>query len=92
MGYNEQDVKKYYSDSFTNKNCKIEAERRITEDDQSLDKHLEGQKTAHIYCLCAAFQPLKGSVLVSERLTFTQKEAPRENKALTFFHADISFF
>ena len=41
---------------------------------------------------CAAFQPLKEVFLVSERHGFAQEEAPREKKALSFFHADIPFF
>ena len=40
---------------------------------------------------CAAFQPLKGSILAPERHVFAQKDGPREKKALTFFHADIPF-
>ena len=49
------------------------------------------QKTAHLYGVCAAFQPLNGAILASERLTFAKKEAPREKKAFTFFHGDIPF-
>jgi len=44
-----------------------------------------------MYGLCAAFQPLNGAIFTSERLVFAKKEAPREKKALTFFHGDIPF-
>ena len=46
----------------------------------------------HIYGFRAAFQPQNGAVFASQRLPFVQKEAPREKKALSFFHADIPFF
>ena len=70
---------------------KIEAERLIFVVCRLTDAHLSDSKIAHTSCLCAAFQPLQGSIFVSERLTYAQKEAPHEKKALTFFHADIPF-
>ena len=58
---------------------------------RSLDEHELGSKIAHVWQHCAAFRPSEGSVLASKRLTFAKKEAPREKKALTFFHGDIPF-
>ena len=84
-------VKKIYSDFFTNELREIEAERLGFAAGRSSDEHERGSKTAHMYRLCAAFQPLKGAIYAPERLTFAKKEAPREKKALTFFHADIPF-
>jgi len=52
---------------------------------------LDGSKIAHVDGLCAAFRPSDGSFFALERLTFAKKEAPREKKALTFFHGDIPF-
>ena len=59
---------------------------------RSSDEHEWSSEKAQSYSFCAAFQPLKEDIFVSERLVFSQKEAPREKKALTFFHADIPFF
>jgi len=89
--YDHYFVKKNYSVFFTKKNRKIEAERPVLTLCRSSDKHECGPKTAHLHGLCAAFQPLKGAKFTSERLTFAQKEAPHEKKALTFFHGDIPF-
>ena len=89
--YDHYFVKKIYSDFFTNEIRKIEAERPLLTLCRPSDKHERGQKTAHPYGLCAAFQPLKGPIFTSERLTFAKKDAPREKKALIFFHADIPF-
>ena len=90
--YDHYFVKKIYSDFFTNEIREIEAGRQCITLCRPSDKHERGPKTAHIYGLCAAFQPLKGPIFAPERLTFAQKEAPRDNKALTFFHGDIPFF
>ena len=79
------------SDFFTNEIREIEAGRQCFTLCRPSDKHERGQKTAHPYGLCAAFQPLNGAVFALEGLTFAKKEAPREKKALTFFHADIPF-
>ena len=79
------------SDFFTNEIREIEAERLGFAAGRSSDEHERGSKTAHPYGFCAAFRPLKGAILTSERLTFAKKDAPREKKALTFFHADIPF-
>ena len=78
-------------DFFTNEIREIESERQRFAVCRSSDEHEYGSKTAHLYGLCAAFQPLKGSIFAPERLTFAQKDAPREKKALTFFHGDIPF-
>jgi len=56
-----------------------------------LDEHEQAPEIAQTYRYCAAFQPLKGAIFAPERHVFAQKEAPREKKALTFFHADIPF-
>ena len=84
-------VKKIYSDFFTNEIREIEAERHCFAVGRSSDEHECGSKTAHPHGFCAAFQPLEGAIFAPERLTFAKKEAPREKKALTFFHADIPF-
>ena len=86
-----KNVKIFYSDFFTNEIREIEAERLGFAAGRSSDEHEHGSKTAHPYGVCAAFQPLNGAVLPSEGLTFAKKEAPREKKALIFFHADIPF-
>ena len=86
-----KNVKKIYSDFFTNEIREIEAGRQCITLCRPSDKRECGQKTAHPYGLCAAFQPLKGSVFAPERHIFAKKEAPREKKALTFFHGDIPF-
>jgi len=86
-----KNVKKNYSDFFTNKIREIEAERQCFAVCRSSDEHEQGSKTAHPYGFCAAFQPLKGPILALERHVFAQKDGPREKKALTFFHADIPF-
>ena len=79
------------SDFFTNEIREIESERQCFAVGRSSDEHEQGSKTAHLYGFCAAFQPLKGLFFTSERLTFAQKDGPREKKALTFFHGDIPF-
>ena len=86
-----RNVKKFYSDFFTNEIREIESERLRFAVGRSSDEHECSSKTAHLYGVCAAFQPLKGSIFAPERLTFAQKDGPREKKALTFFHADIPF-
>ena len=86
-----KNVKIFYSDFFTNEIREIEAERLGFAAGRSSDEHEHGSKTAHLYGFCAAFQPLKGPIFAPEGLTFAKKEAPREKKALTFFHADIPF-
>ena len=86
-----KNVKIFYSDFFTNEIREIESERQCFTVCRSSDEHEYGSKTAHLYGFCAAFQPLKGSIFTSERLTFAKKDAPREKKALTFFHGDIPF-
>ena len=58
---------------------------------RSSAEHECGSKTAHLYGFCAAFQSLNGAVFALEGLVFAKKEAPREKKALTFFHGDIPF-
>ena len=78
-------------DFFTNEIREIEAGRQYYWVCRSSDEHERGSKTAHMYRLCAAFQPLKGSVLTPERHVFAKKDGPREKKALTFFHGDIPF-
>ena len=90
--YRYQNVKKNYSDFFTNEIREIEAGRQCFAAWRSLDGHECGSKTAHTYGFCAAFQPLKGSILAPERHVFAQKDGPREKKALTFFHGDIPFW
>jgi len=85
-------VKKNYSESFTNEICEIESGRQGYAACQSSDEHLNGSKTAHTYCLCAAFQPPKGPIFVSERLTYAYKEAPHEKKSLSFFSCGYIFF
>ena len=79
------------NDFFTNEIREIEAERQFFTVFEPPAEHECGSKTAHPYGLCAAFQPLKGSILAPERHVFAQKDGPREKKALTFFHADIPF-
>ena len=86
-----KNVKKFYSDFFTNEIREIESERQRFAVWRSSDEHERGWKTAHPYGFCAAFQPQIGAILASERLTFAKKDAPHEKKALTFFHADIPF-
>ena len=86
-----KNVKKNYSDFFTNELSEIEAGRQFFATCLSANGHECGSKTAHTCWVCAAFQPLKGSILAPERHVFTQKDGPREKKALTFFHADIPF-
>ena len=87
-----KNVKKFYSDFFTNEIREIEAERQRFAVWRSSDEHERGSKTAHPHGFCAAFQPLNGAIFALEGLTFAKKEAPREKKALTFFHADIPFW
>ena len=87
-----KNVKKFYSDFFTNEIREIEAKRQRFAVWRSSDEHECGPKIAHPHGFCAAFQPLKGPIFTSERLTFAKKEAPREKKALTFFHGDIPFW
>ena len=87
----EYNVKKNDSDFFTKKICEIESGRQVFTAFEPPAEHKRGSKIAHPHGFCAAFQPLKGPILASERLTFAQKEAPREKKALTFFHGDIPF-
>ena len=89
--YDHYFVKKIYSDFFTNEIREIEAERHCFAVGRLSDEHKCGSKTAHPHGFCAAFQPLEGAIFAPERLTFAKKEAPREKKALTFFHADIPF-
>ena len=79
------------NDFFTNEIREIESGRQVFAANRSSNEHECDSKTAHPYGLCAAFQPLKGPIFAPERLTFAQKEAPREKKALTFFHGDIPF-
>ena len=86
-----KNVKIFYSDFFTNEIREIEAERQVYTVFEPPAEHECGSKTAHPHGFCAAFQPLKGLIFTPERLTFAKKEAPREKKALTFFHADIPF-
>jgi len=86
-----KNVKKIYSVFFTNKIREIESGRQRFAVCRSSDEHECGSKTAHLYGLCAAFQPLKGSFFAPERHVFAKKDGPREKKALTFFHADIPF-
>ena len=86
-----KNVKKFYSDFFTNEIREIEAGRQCFAVGRSSDEHECSSKTAHVYGFCAAFQPLKGSIFAPERHVFAQKDGPREKKALTFFHADIPF-
>ena len=86
-----KNVKKIYSDFFTNEIREIESGRQVFTVFELPAEHESGSKTAHPYGFCAAFQPLKGPIFAPERLTFAQKEAPREKKALTFFHGDIPF-
>jgi len=86
-----KNVKKIYSDFFTNEIREIESGRQVFTVFELPAEHESGSKTAHLYGFCAAFQPLKGSVFAPERHVFAKKEAPREKKALTFFHGDIPF-
>ena len=86
-----KNVKKFYSDFFTNEIREIEAERQCFTVCRSSDEHEQGSKTAHLYGFCAAFQPLKGAIFAPERHVFAQKDGLREKKALTFFHGDIPF-
>ena len=46
----------------------------------------------HTHGLCAAFQLTRGPVLLSKGHVFACKDAPREKKAMSFYHADIPFF
>ena len=87
----KKNVKKFYSDFFTNKNCKLEAECHVFTACRPSDEHEQGVQIAHAHRFCAAFRPLKGPVLAPERHVFAQKDGPREKKALTFFHGDIPF-
>ena len=87
-----KNVKKFYSDFFTNEIREIESEMHCFAIGRSSDEHEHGWKTAHPYGFCAAFQPQIGAILASERLTFAKKDGPREKKALTFFHGDIPFW
>ena len=86
-----KNVKKIYSDFFTNKIREIESGRQVFTVFELPAEHESGSKTAHMYRLCAAFQPLKGAIYAPERHVFAQKDGPREKKALTFFHGDIPF-
>ena len=86
-----KNVKKIYSDFFTNEIREIESERQAFTVFEPPTEHECDSKTAHLYGFCAAFQSLKGSVFAPERHVFAKKEAPREKKALTFFHGDIPF-
>ena len=86
-----KNVKKFYSDFFTNEIREIESERQCFAVCRSSDEHERDSKTAHLCGFCAAFQSLKGAIFAPERHVFAQKDAPREKKALTFFHADIPF-
>ena len=87
-----KNVKKIYSDFFTNEIREIESERQCFAVCRSSDEHEQGVQIAHAHGFCAAFQPLKGSVFAPERHVFAQKDGPREKKALTFFHGDIPFW
>ena len=87
-----KNVKKFYSVFFANKIREIESERQVFTVFEPPAEHECGWKTAHPYGFCAAFQPLNGAIFALEGLTFAKKEAPREKKALTFFHADIPFW
>jgi len=86
-----RNVKKFYSDFFTNEIREIEAERLRFAVCRSSDEHERGSRTAHLHGFCAAFQPLTGPIFAPERHVFAQKDGPREKKSLTFFHADRPF-
>jgi len=86
-----KNVKKIYSDFFTNEIREIESGRQVFTVLEPPAGHECGSKTAHPNGVCAAFQPLKGPFFAPERHVFAKKDGPREKKALTFFHADIPF-
>ena len=88
----EGNVKKTDSEIFTNKIGELEAAKPVLAHHGLRKKDCQTAKNAQPYTLCAAFQPSEGPIFDKKRLIHAQKEAPREKKALTFFHGDISIF
>ena len=68
-----KNVKKIYSDFFTNEIREIESGRQVFTVFEPPAEHECGSKTAHLYGFCAAFQPLKGQFLLQNGMFLLKK-------------------